>query len=305
MATAHKDSTLEVNGTTIAIREFDGGGEIPILLLHGRGDNLATWGGVAWQGLVKWLYPKFRIVAMDLRGHGQSPPPEHFSFERVLDDVDAIIAALNLDNPYVVGHSMGGRIACDYGLRHPDCAGVVDIAGTRIRPEDHIGVSPAQVLELEEELLSKPLPPNWSGTGDELEERLRPQRESLEASGGNWEAVAPELRRGYILGDDGLLHSNPPQAVVAEIVTAIKTAYMTEIYWQIRCPVLFVVATRRGEDLTELDRARFKGTHDVLQKLQAARSNVHLEWIDCGHHIPNERPQELAEAINSFIEKSR
>lgn len=298
--TIHKDSKIDVNATTIAIREFDGGGEIPILLLHGRGSNVATWGGVAWEGLVNWLHPRYRVIAMDLRGHGQSPPTRHFFYEDVLDDVDATITTLHLDSPYVIGHSIGGRIACDYGLRHPECAGVVNVEGIRIRPEDHVGMPAEQVVKLEEELLSKPLPPDWSGTAEELEERLRPHRESLEAAGGSWEVVGPELRRGYIEGDEGQFHSNPPHALVAEIVDAASTAYMTELYYQIRCPVLFVKGTYKGHDLTDLDRARHKGVQHVLRKLQP-HSNVYVQWIESGHLIPQDHPRELAEAIDSFI----
>lgn len=309
MPAIHRDSSIDVNGTTIAIREFDGEGR-PLLLLHGGGVNLASWGGVVWGGLVRWLQPFFRLIAMDLRGHGQSSPANHFSFEEANDDIDATITALGLDNPYVVGHSFGGMIATHYGLRHPDCPGIVNVDGVMIRPEDHVGMSPQQVRELIERWRVEATPRlDWTGTSAELEERLRSERERFEAAGANWELASAEFRRGYVLGDDGLFHSNPGPALSREIGEAILNADMIGAYSRIRCPLLMVAATWKGEKIEEwkmeLIQARIAGWRTGMERLQATQDNVHIEWLECGHAIPSTHGRELADLIKAYAGKWR
>ncbi|GCE29645.1 hypothetical protein KDA_51290 [Dictyobacter alpinus] len=44
-----------------------------------------------------------------------------------MNDLEAVIAHVGLDNPFVIGHSLGGLVATLYGARHPDCRGVVNL----------------------------------------------------------------------------------------------------------------------------------------------------------------------------------
>lgn len=85
----------------------------PILLIHGY-----SQAALSWSRQLDALSDRFHVVAPDLRGHGASGKPqgdEHYDTpEPWARDVEAVITALNLDRPVLVGWSMGGHIAQDY-----------------------------------------------------------------------------------------------------------------------------------------------------------------------------------------------
>lgn len=62
-----------------------------------------------------------QVVYLDLRGHGRSDwgDPEEWSFEVCADDVRLFCDALEIEQPVVLGHSMGGFVVTLYGARHP------------------------------------------------------------------------------------------------------------------------------------------------------------------------------------------
>ncbi len=96
---------------------YDVRGEGPdtVLLLHGmachRGHMTA---------LAEHLAPRFRCVTLDLRGHGESDvPPDGFTMADFHADLDAVIGALDLGRPVLIGHSFGGSISLAYAHRDP------------------------------------------------------------------------------------------------------------------------------------------------------------------------------------------
>jgi pimeloyl-ACP methyl ester carboxylesterase len=90
----------------------------PILFLHG-----ATASRLVWDPqMTSTLANDFRLVAVDLRGHGESEKPEGGYGDAHLwaDDVRAVIDTLKLDRPVLVGHSYGALVICDYLRAHGD-----------------------------------------------------------------------------------------------------------------------------------------------------------------------------------------
>jgi pimeloyl-ACP methyl ester carboxylesterase len=78
----------------------------PLVLLHGLRSDAGTWDTVAAE-----FAKHFRVVAIDLRGHGDSDRPAEYSFELMRDDVLGVLNQLGLDRINLVGHSMGGTVA--------------------------------------------------------------------------------------------------------------------------------------------------------------------------------------------------
>jgi pimeloyl-ACP methyl ester carboxylesterase len=78
-----------------------------VVLLHGLGASAE----LNWSGVMNALGPGVRVVAPDIRGHGETTTRERFTLEDAADDVVAVADALSLDEFIVVGYSMGGAIA--------------------------------------------------------------------------------------------------------------------------------------------------------------------------------------------------
>ncbi|KAA0966921.1 2-succinyl-6-hydroxy-2,4-cyclohexadiene-1-carboxylate synthase [Sporosarcina sp. ANT_H38] len=110
------EKTIHVRGIDMNV-EINGGENLPtIVFLHGFTGSTASWREVA-----NLLKGKFRIVAVDLIGHGKSSIPENvdrYSMEEQVEDLEEMFAELSLDQFILVGYSMGGRVALAYTTHH-------------------------------------------------------------------------------------------------------------------------------------------------------------------------------------------
>ncbi|MDT7836957.1 alpha/beta fold hydrolase [Aquabacterium sp. OR-4] len=96
-----------------------------VLFIHGFRQSTLSWSLQFGSDLAK----RCRLVAFDLRGHGNSgspwQPEAYHSSRPWADDVARVIQALGLDKPLIVGWSFGGNVAMDFAALYPD----VPVAG--------------------------------------------------------------------------------------------------------------------------------------------------------------------------------
>lgn len=90
-----------------------GAGGATVVLIHGMGGARTDW-----LPLVKRL-KGYRLVMVDLPGHGTSPLPDPFSLEAAADAVDSVIALQKAESTIVVGQGVGGMLAVHALARHP------------------------------------------------------------------------------------------------------------------------------------------------------------------------------------------
>ena len=93
-------------------REF-GEGQ-PVIILHGlfgQSDNWVTVG--------RRISDQFHVYIPDQRNHGQSPHTSVHSFPAMADDLAELIEEHHIENPILIGHSMGGKVAMTYALENP------------------------------------------------------------------------------------------------------------------------------------------------------------------------------------------
>jgi pimeloyl-ACP methyl ester carboxylesterase len=107
--------TPEAGGVRLAYRAWGPPGAPPLVLLHGLGEGAADWDGVAPAIARHW-----RVYAPDLRGHGRSDWPGDYSVELMVADVLGFLDALGLDRVDLIGHSMGGLVACLLAQERPE-----------------------------------------------------------------------------------------------------------------------------------------------------------------------------------------
>src|SRR5262245_32335675 len=87
-----------------------------IVLLHGLGSSQRDW-----QAQVEELSRTHRVVALDLRGHGQSPRAElGVEVSDLAEDVAATLEALHVKQSHVVGWSLGGLVGTVLAAGHPE-----------------------------------------------------------------------------------------------------------------------------------------------------------------------------------------
>ena len=94
-------------------REF-GSGQPAIILhgLYGQSDNWVTVG--------RRIADQFHVFIPDQRNHGQSPHTAIHSFPAMADDLAQFIEDHEIENPILIGHSMGGKVAMTYTLENPE-----------------------------------------------------------------------------------------------------------------------------------------------------------------------------------------
>jgi esterase len=120
----------------LAAVEYGAGTQPPVVILHGLFGSAGNWATIA-----RRLAEQRRVVALDLRNHGNSPWAHTISYSDMAEDVFATSRALGLGRFALIGHSMGGKAAMAAALAHPaevERLVVVDIAPVAYAP-GHLG----------------------------------------------------------------------------------------------------------------------------------------------------------------------
>jgi len=108
---------VAVDGVTLRVRTWPAveAARRPVVLLPATGETAEDWDVVAAS-----LHPSRTVHAVSLRGHGSSDWPGHYSIEVMADDVTGLLRQLH-DGPVdLVGHSLGGLVACAVASAHPE-----------------------------------------------------------------------------------------------------------------------------------------------------------------------------------------
>ena len=109
----------------------------PLIILHGLFGMLDNWRTVA-----RMMEGKFQCILVDLRNHGKSPHSDVMNYKVMSEDILELMNTLSLPFAIVLGHSMGGKVAMQFALDHPDKVEkliIVDISPKQYpRHHDHV-----------------------------------------------------------------------------------------------------------------------------------------------------------------------
>jgi len=96
--------------------EIHGSGE-PVVLLHGAFMTITN----NWTGWIGELSKTRKVIAVELQGHGRTADiPRDITSENLADDVAALLEQLKIPRADLIGYSMGGAVAMQCAIRHPD-----------------------------------------------------------------------------------------------------------------------------------------------------------------------------------------
>ena len=257
--------TLPSNGIKL-YSESAGKGDA-LLLLHGLGSRGEDWGLQ-----VPFFASRYRTITADLRGHGQSDkPPGPYSVPMMAADVVGLLDVLGIDSAHIVGLSMGGMIAFQLAVDHPERVRSIVIvnSGPALVPR-----SAGEWLRIRQRLILAQLF-GPARTGKFLSKRLFPKPDQSFVREQFIERWAKNDRNAYL----------------SSIRALIGWSVMDRI-GAIRCPVLVISGDR---DYTPLDLKR---------QYTALIPGAELVIIDdSGHATPIDQPDKFNRAVLDFLER--
>ncbi len=255
----------------------------PLILIHGLGATKASWLTVVPQ-----LASTHRVIAVDLPGHGASDKPlGRYDAAWFAARMNGLLDALDIDSAYIVGNSMGGRIAMELGMEHPERVKAVACLCPAAAFSRRPALALVRWLRPEMGMLASRLPRN----------RMLPQLKQLFADPGCLEDAWYEAAI-----DDFLTVWKSPRARLA-FFASLRNIYLDEPegergFWSrlaaMGTPALFVYGKR---DLIISHHFARK----VLRTLPGAEVVV---WSDCGHVPQIEFPDRTAGLLSGFFARS-
>ncbi|WP_078901334.1 alpha/beta fold hydrolase [Actinacidiphila yeochonensis] len=244
-----------------------------MLLLHGLLGHTSHWTETA-----RRLSPRYRVISLDQRGHGQKCSPASYTEESYVQDALAAVEQLGLAPAVLVGHGTGALTAWACAASRPDLVAAVVVCEMRAAAVgESMQRSWAQWFE------SWPLP--FASLGE-----VRAYFGGQEPCPGLPPSVSSEFFAQMMARtEDGW---RPPHA--AEHLLRSQDAWIAEPHWDelanVRCPALVV---RGVEGL--LGRAEAQEMVRVLPR------GSYAEIPDAGHLAPWEHPEAWCDAIEGFL----
>jgi pimeloyl-ACP methyl ester carboxylesterase len=259
----------------------------PVLLLHGWLDA-----GETYQFMVDALRSDRPLVALDWRGFGRSEwPQEGYWFPDYLGDLDALLDLLSPDAPArLVGHSMGGNIACSYaGIRPDRVRCVVNLEGfglARTSPSQ----APARMRKWLDQVKS-PLQGKHYASIDELAAVIRFRYPRFSAAQAAFVAAAWGKAEA---GGTVRLAGDPRHHWVNPILYKRED---TEACWrELRAPLLMLI----GEKSELPSKLAQDGTAAAFRAIFPHIEIAHI--ADAGHMLHIERPDLVAPLVEAFLD---
>ncbi len=277
----------DIRGLRYHVRTWGKAGAPKLFLLHGWMDVSASF-----QFLIEALSHEWHVIAPDWRGFGLTAwAREEYWFPDYYADLEEMLRLYEPDAAArVVGHSMGGLVACTYaGLRPERFARLVSLEGfglARTHPEQ----APIRYRHWLDGLRQ---PPRFRpyGSFDEVAARMRRDNPRLTEEKAHFLARQWAKENG-----DGtvILRSDPRHKIVSPYLFRIEE---TIACWRhITAPVLWVFArnSKRGGYL--------KDTPEQLVERRGAFRDYRESWLeDCGHMMHHDQPERLAAIIEDFL----
>lgn len=276
MQTNATEKYLQLDQVRLHYLDYGGEGPHTLVMVHGGGAN-AHW----FDGIGPALTQGCRVLAVDLRGHGDSSwaEPPVYTFEAHMQDLRALCQAEGLTAPLLVGHSMGGILLTQYTGTWPQEVGALIVCDSR----PVYSAEAAEGLQQMGQRQSREY-----ATLDDYIAHFRIRPEGLRP---------PATMHAYIARSAARhLPNGHWSHKIDRRVYAQRTSSDTFPFWQrITCPALVL----RAEHSPRL-------TPELLRDIQAVCP--HMEWEevpDAGHHLMLDQPTHTIALMRAFLQRHR
>ena len=267
---------IDAGGVKLHYLDYGSEGKPPMLCIHGGAAN-GHWFDYIAPGLVA----DYHVIALDLRGHGDSAPvdPPSYLYDDYAADIDKVVKALDLRDFVLVGHSMGGTVSLLYAATYPGRVknlvvvdSTVNLSAERIGRLRSIGSGPGKSYATKEELVSR--------------YKLRPG-ESLATP----DVVRHVASASCTQSEDGTWRHKFDRAVYAtrEVFNG------TPLWAKVKIPALLVKGDRSERITAEV----YAETKKLAPQVEM------VEVSDTDHHITLDNPAGFLAAVKPFLVKNQ
>lgn len=243
----------------------------PIVLIHGLGLS-----GALWNRMRDTFGPGYQLVLFDLRGAGATRElrREELSLGRWANELGALLSALGISRPVLLGHSLGANVALTYALERPDDVRALVLLGA---DPNLSNLAPRMLAAVE----------RIEGIGIEAwVEQYWSQNPPFSAAS---LARDPSMLEDY----KALLLENDAADYVRQCRAIASAENLADRLAQVSQPALVLVGGSDDRTLPEHGRR-------LASDLDDARV---IELPDVGHTLPLEAPEEIATAVRAFLEE--
>jgi 3-oxoadipate enol-lactonase len=262
---------IKANGISINY-EITGDGKW-LTLVHGAGDNLGMW----WNQ-VPAFSRSYKVLVYDVRGYGQTEtPPENYSTDILIEDLYELLKVLGINETYLMGYSMGGRIAVGLTLKYPEMVKALIVANSPL----------AGMPQRSEEQLREMAKMREQRLKIVEEQGLAPIMDESMAM--VFSAGWPEKNRKVFEQYKNIRLTNNPKSYVVAMRSMTMGGPPPDVS-SIRCPTLIIGGESDG--LMGADSARAG---------QALIPGSQLKVMPTGHAAAIEQPEEFNAAVLGFL----
>ena len=239
----------------------------PIVMLHGifgSSDN--------WLTPSRMLSERYHTYAPDLRNHGLSPHDEVFDYPAMVEDMLKFMKENNIEDPILMGHSMGGKVAMNFALAYPDKLEkliVVDIAPKSYDMQNYAVLKGLLSISIEEVTSRQQADDMLAKYVDEPDVRqfLLKNVQRRPEGGFKWKLNLPAISKNIE-----------------------KIGLPLQYKGTFEKPTLFI----RGARSNYVRDSDFS----VIKEIFPAAS---FETLDTGHWVPAEKPKEFVEVVLRWL----
>jgi pimeloyl-ACP methyl ester carboxylesterase/catechol 2,3-dioxygenase-like lactoylglutathione lyase family enzyme len=265
----------------LRLHYLDFGGDGPAAVLH-HGTGFHAW---VWEPIARLLSHRYRVLAIDARGHGDSDKPvDGYRWQRFIDDLIGFVDALGVHGGLGIGHSLGGATTASAAAQQPDLFSAVVLLDPILVPREP---RPAPGTDNPMSAMARRRREVWNSTTEAFE--------SYRGRGpfAAWPDAALRLYvdHGFRTEDGGVRLKCPPQ-IEAQVFGMSQDFDSWSAIDRLAVPALVM----RGGDSPafsagDAERVAKHLRHGRVRTLEAS-----------SHTFPMERPDEVAAAILEFTD---
>jgi pimeloyl-ACP methyl ester carboxylesterase len=189
----------------------------PVVLLHGSFMTITN----NWTGWIGELSKTRKVIAVEMQGHGRTADIDRdFSYETLADDVAALLEQLKIPRADLIGYSMGGAVAMQCAIRHPDKVRKVVSISARFRQNGFVKEGLDAIPKL--------TPEAFEGSPIEIEyKKLSPTPDKFADFVNHIKAMAS---RPFDFGADKLRATQAPMFFIHGDADGVRLEHIAEMY---------------------------------------------------------------------------